>query len=230
MGNRGAVSYDADAQQRRAIVRVVLWFVVFVVASFAFAYSWRLYAGPYKGFYAERALEQEKAAVYIKTDVCNNLSTRARLEGYNDCERSRRVLAQSVTALAFYDLMDDLKICHRGICKVWAVNLTDSIWTLGRIVMVAACLLWVMSFAGLISTRYGYQSAMYQLPMTVGGGGAAAANSYVVQIPTCHFQQQQQQQQQKNVDEYCTPFASVQGSVARAIGRGNDGNVVVRTE
>ena len=179
-----AASYDADARQRRGVTRLLFWTVSFIVGSFMFAYCWRLYVGPYRQFSAARALEQEKAAVYMLTDVCVNDVTRARLENYNDCERSKRILKQSVSSLAFYDLMDYLNVCHKGICTIGGINMTDSLWFIGRVVLVTAAAAYVLSFFGLISSRYAQQSAMYHIPMTSANDqlyammAAAAANAH----------------------------------------------------
>ena len=140
-----ARSYDADSRERRSVMRVAFWFVTFVIGSFAFAYAWRLYGGPYKDFLTMRVREQGKAREYLTSDVCANVEKRAKLEGYNDCERSEDILAQSASALAFYDLMTYLNVCHKGTCIIGGINVTDSLWFIGRLSIILAAAIYILS-------------------------------------------------------------------------------------
>ena len=81
-------------QQRRAVLGVVGWSVVVVVLSFAFAYLWRLFVGPYTDFWTTRMMDHEKAQVTLASQQCADPATRAKLEGWNMCERARVTLSK----------------------------------------------------------------------------------------------------------------------------------------
>jgi len=164
-----SASYDADTRQRRTVKQMLFWLVILIGGSFAFAYAWRLYVGPYTLFYTRRYLNHEKALVALTTDACTDPAKRARLEGYNNCEQARFDAEQSPSMLAFYDLMDDLKFCDKGVCIVFGFNVTDSLWTMFRLALVVGVVLYAMSIVGFISVRHGQQVGAYQLPMMTPG-------------------------------------------------------------
>ena len=106
-----ATTYDAETRQRRAVKQSIFWFAVIIALTYAFAYVWQLYIGPYKQFYKKRITDYEKACVTLQTDTCTNPVIRAQLEGYNNCERARFDSEQSPAMLAFHDLMETLRFC-----------------------------------------------------------------------------------------------------------------------
>jgi len=185
--------YEVDGRQRRTVLGALTWFAVFVVLTFAFAYGWRLFVGPYTEFYNERVTARGKAQVYLQTDACRDSVTRSRLEGFNDCERSERILLQSAEVGAFYDLMNWMAICHNDICTIGGINVTDSLWSVGRLLFYVACGLYVASMLGVVTFGYGRYTGYYQLPQTMpghfyGGGGGAfhgVPPYYNVQQPSC---------------------------------------------
>lgn len=158
------MNYDADTRQRRTLVGVVGWTATFVCLTFTFAYCWRLFVGPYTEFYAQRVLDMGKARVYVDSDICRDSFTRARLEGFNECERYGRILQQSARVGAFYDLMNWMSICQDGVCTVAGVNITDSLWTVTRVAFVVACCLYVASILGIVTSAHGRAVGYYQLP------------------------------------------------------------------
>ena len=162
-------SYDSDLLARRSASRVAYWFAAFVVGSFAFAYAWNLYVGPYNDFYADRASEQRKARTYLTTTTCTDPTKRAELEGYDQCERSERIVQQKLYVMAFFDLMDYMRICDKGVCTVAGVNITSSAWFLFQLVMGSAAVLYILSFFGLVSSMWGRHTAAFQMPMTMAG-------------------------------------------------------------
>jgi len=162
-------SYDRDFLARRNASRVAYWFAAFVVGSFAFAYTWNLYVGPYTSFYEDRASEQRKARTYLTTTTCTDPHKRSALEGYNQCERSERIVTQRLAVMAFFDLMDYLRVCDKGVCTVGGINITSSAWFLFQLLMAAAAILYIVSFFGLASSMWGRHTAAYQMPMTMAG-------------------------------------------------------------
>lgn len=177
---QSAASYDREASDRRNIRRVGFWFAAFVLGSFAFAYGWNLYIGPYSKFYEDRAIEQRKARAYLLTTTCTDATMRSQLEGYNHCERSERITNQRLTVMAFFDLMDYLRICDKGICTIGGINITSSAWFLFQLIIATAAILYIVSFFGLASSMYGRQVGMHQMPMTMSGANMAAM--YQVQL------------------------------------------------
>jgi len=175
------VSYDEDTRNRRALTRVGFWFGAFVLGTFAFAYGWNLYIGPYSEFYRDRQLEQRKARTYLTTTTCTDAIKRSQLEGYNQCESSERIVVQSVMVLAFFDLMDYMRICHKGICTIAGFNITSSAWVIFQLIIGFACILYIVSFFGLASSLWGRDVGMYQMPMTMQGAQAAAMYQLVMQ-------------------------------------------------
>jgi len=170
----GGTAYDRDTTDRRAVSRVGFWFAIFVVGSFAFAYAWNLYVGPYSTFYTDRSVEQRKAATYLTTTACTDDGKRSQLEGYNQCERSERIVTQRLAVMAFFDLMDHLRVCDKGVCTVGGINITSSAWFLFQLILAAAALLYIVSFFGLASSMYGRHTGAYQMPMTMGGAQMSA--------------------------------------------------------
>jgi hypothetical protein len=160
-------SYDADAAERRSVKRGAFWFVVFIAGSFALAYTYRLFMGPFKAAHKKRTLEYEKAALDLATPTCADPVLRAQLEGYNNCERSRLITEDSVIGLAVHDVLTELKFCKQGVCIVpfFEVNVTELIWPLFRVLAPLALVLYLFSILGLITWRHGHVTGMYQLPM-----------------------------------------------------------------
>ncbi len=156
------LSYDGDARQRRALLGLTSWAVVFIIMTFVFAGAWRLYVGPYTDFKILRHALHKKAKVTLSQPTCNDPFVRAQVEGFNKCDEAERILALSPTVWAFYDLMDSLAICRNGVCTVAGINISDSLWTVAHFVMIGACVLYVASFFGLITSTHGRNVAYYQ--------------------------------------------------------------------
>jgi len=144
---------------------MVFWATIVIGISIFIPYLWRLYVGPYTLFYNARFLRHEKALVALTTDACTDPAKRAQLEGYNNCEQARFDAEQSVSMLAFYDLMDDLKFCDKGVCIVLGFNVSDSLWTIARLALMVGVVLYVMSIVGFVTIRHGQHVGTYQLPM-----------------------------------------------------------------
>jgi len=162
------MNYDADARQRqRTLVKMLFYFVVCVTSAFAFAKVWRLFVGPYSSAWTRRSLEYGKAAVYVRQSTCTDASARALLENYNGCERATITLSQSPAALAFHDLMDELKFCDQGVCILFGFNVTDTLWSMARFGLFALVVIQLLSFIGFVSLRHGHASASHQLPMMI---------------------------------------------------------------
>jgi len=164
-------------QQRRAVLGVVGWSVVVVVLSFAFAYLWRLFVGPYTDFWTTRMMDHEKAQVTLASQQCADPATRAKLEGWNMCERARVTLSKPVSIGAFYDLMDWLSVCQHGICTVAGVNVTDSLYWLSKLAVFAMGVLWVASTLGIVSATHGRAVTYYQLPHYVAPPTSSSSSS-----------------------------------------------------
>lgn len=162
-----AASYDVETRQRRAVKQSLFWFAVIIALTYAFAYVWQLYIGPFKQFHKKRITDYEKALVTLRTDTCIDPVIRAQLEGYNLCERARFDSEQSPAMLAFHDLMETLRFCDKGVCIIFGFNVTDSLWTLFRIALVAGVILYALSIIGLVSIRHGQSVGQYSMPMTM---------------------------------------------------------------
>lgn len=76
----------------------------------------------YNEHYLERLQKYERAQIYLKQDVCRNDAIKAQLGDYTNCERSRRIVDQSVRWLAITD-------CARDVLKwmgLTGTHLTDT--------------------------------------------------------------------------------------------------------
>jgi len=183
-------AYDAEARQSRSVKQAIFWLVVGIGFTYAFSMVWRLYVGPYSRFSTLRRLEHEKAIEYLTTSACTDSVKRAKLEGYNRCEEARITSEQSPAALAFHDLMDDLKFCDQGVCYLAGINVTDSFWTIARLMLMAGVLLFLLVGIGAVSFGRGGGT---QLPMTMLAAANAEHMAAYLHYATSKQQQQQQQ-------------------------------------
>ena len=89
----------------------------------------------YHEHYLERLENYQRAELYLRQDVCSNDRIKAQLGDYTNCERSGRILEQSVRWLALADCARDIarwlgfsgahftdthmfKLCILGVCIV----------------------------------------------------------------------------------------------------------------
>lgn len=163
------VEYDSEVRQRKLVRQCWLAFATFIAASFAFAYAWRLYVGPYRAFLTTRTLEHEKAVDYLTTTACTSAEKRARLEGWNLCEKSRIAANLDPSEQAFNDLMQYLKLCDQGACYIFGYNVSDIGWGLGKFVMSVLVALLLLSSTGIGAAMYGLRSRGTDLPFQAYG-------------------------------------------------------------
>lgn len=166
-----------SAQGKSVARRMVFYYVYFLVGLSAFAYAWTMFVGPYSEMYENRLKIREKANIYIQSSICTKASERAQLEGYNECERSERVLQSNPHIDAFYELMEYLSMCKNGKCSLLGFNLTDSLWSIFQIAFIVFVALWLLSAMGILGSYYDRRCMQQTLPFYGSLDAAAAANN-----------------------------------------------------
>ena len=174
-----AAAYDAQGREARTARRFMFWAAIVVVGTISFAKAYTTYWGPYRRFYIAQTLEREKAIVMLRTDGCRDATIRAQLEGYNNCERARVTVESSPAALAFYDLMEEIDFCQKGVCLALGYNVADSLWGMVKFLIGAAFVLYITGFVGMYSAHQGRQVFGQQLLMTMPNGQAPQYVQYV---------------------------------------------------